>query len=1622
MKSPKLRSALSLLLSLSIVFSVFAFLPAAAVEESDARVYEIRVEDLVEPIGIDSPTPVFTWKMQSDVIGAMQTAYQVVVTKASDGTVAWDSGWVESDVSVGITYAGDTLESATKYNVEVSIKDQDGNVASSSSCFTTGLYDPEDWDGAQWISNPVRQISDTTEYTIDVDIILDKGGLNFYSGVKDELNNINWNFYVGDSSKNVYLRPYFYENGKANDYPGSTTGIDVPKGNITEVLGYNTSEIKGKQFHFRVEVDGATFKASVGPNADEMTSILEYTYTKELPLYSVAFRNGYNDIARCDNLLVTGSDGGILYQNDFSDEKNPDFTGGEIVDGMLKVNLLRDKDEVYMDVMSDNGAAAPAYRKEFNVAGEGKTLKSAMLFTSAQGGYDTFINGERVGNQKADGSVAYDELKPGFTQYYEYPNEGVTDTRLFYHSYDVTWMLQEGDNAISAYTTLGWWQGRTSSWKYGPLAFRAALQLTYSDGSTETVVTDESWKVYRASPMSAIGLFCGEIYDSNVDTSWKKVGYDDSGWHTPDINNYFSGTLSAMTGSPITVREDLELSPKSITVYNGATGAADGKYGKINVINTYGNEEFTLNPGETAVVDLGQNHAGWEYFEAVGAKGTEITIRHGEMLNDNEGLKSRGNDGPEGSVLFANLRYARATTNYIMNGEGVESYHPSTTYYGYRYMEITVSEPVTFKKITGQVVTSVEKDTGSLETSDASVNQLISNIRWGMYSNYLSVPTDCPQRDERQGWTADTQSFSAAGCYMGYSKSFLMKFLQDMRDSQNKTTGVYPEIAPFVGGMAAQWGVGGWTDCGIILPYNIYRFYGDTTVIREHWDSMRLYMDNFLANTDKKGPNATRGDWVSLEGNTTAQKELLSVAYYAWDAMLMSKMATAIGETEAAAHYQEVYEIEKEFFQEKYVNADGTLNVPQQTSCLYALYLDLLPNEESVAAVTDQLITNIRNAGNKMQTGFLGTEIILNTLTKIGRSDVAYNILLSHDYPGWLYSVDQGATTMWERWNSYTTESGFAGSGMNSFNHYSYGSVGDWMFNTMGGINNDDTRPGFKHIILSPETTQKLSYVNATYDSSYGEIVSNWTRNDGVLTYEATIPANTTATIKLPVEEDKLASLTVNGKAYDAVTKEEDGLVFTGYADGVAVFDAVACSFKMSTGISVIKHITVQSENGPGIAKFSLNGSSPMIAPKTFEVKQGDTLTLTAVPANDVDYAVTNWTDEEGNVIAEGDTLNYVVEDDATITANSEWVGMTSIAIGAKVSGEQLNQSWPVTRLTDGVLNHWGGNSGWSSGKKNPNGGFSSPATAVIDLGCIKEFNRFHLYPRTDALISGGIINFPDSYTIAVSYDGVNYTTVYSVSPSTPVPPAYRPAVVELDKMVSARYIKLTVNKVNRGDEYNNRYVQLSEFGVYNTQQPTVRALDSAGEVVTDVPRGEKFPVQIVTGQHVEKVALFNENVMKMGLSDLSYEDREDGSRVWTAQMSIGTVGKGRSFTLVTYDDQGIPVKADATLDLNVVGEQAAVISASIDDTGVANMPVTLRVVTNTAATKIILYNEYGMNMGILSQSYQDVDGHRVWTVQTKIGTAGIRTLSVKAKNKYGDLSEAINTNSTTILPYYSGR
>mgnify|MGYP001074254222 FL=1 len=762
-----------------------------------------------------------------------------------------------------------------------------------------------------------------------------------------------------------------------------------------------------------------------------------------------------------------------------------------------------------------------------------KKVSRALWMTTGLGVYELYVNGKQVGDEI---------LKPGFT----HPEK----TRLSF-TYDVTGLFDTAsgaENVLSAQVTPGWWADKivTPAGHDGMIgrkcAFRGVLALYYSDGSTRLYGTDtDNWKAGIAGPVTHAAIYDGEEYDARIAPGFEtpeKLG-------VPEINTEFHGDIFPSDGAEIYFRHDLALSPVKTYVWQGVDGEDENHFGRVVLKREYGaGEPIVVNPGENLVVDFGQNCSAVPVFVFNAAEGTELNCVTAELLNDGNGSKERGMDGPEGSVHRQNLRIPdtgmKLKYTFANSPEDV-CYTPRYTFFGYRYVSINVTDKVVIKSIKSLPVTSISRnmEIGKIETGNELVNKLISNTIWGQRSNYLSVPTDCPQRNERLGWTADTQVFTETGSFFANTTSFFHKWMRDLIDSQGEKGG-FPGVAPL-----SQYGNEmtrlGWSDAGIIVPWSIWKQFGDTEIVEQSWKSMEKYMNHINetrydhnALIEENG-NYQWADWLSYEplescgGGAFGPKgplpeaveywNYLSASYWLLDAGMMRDMA--IGTGRDASRYKTMTRDAKTYIRERFFDESGKFKTDilntMQTPALFALKNNILDGAAKEAMI-GRLRENFAEHGNCLQTGFLGTSILMPTLSENGMSDIAWELLFQRKNPSWIYSIDNGATTIWERWNSYMIDKGMGPKGMNSFNHYAYGVVCEWIWETAAGIASDPANPGFRHIIMKPVPDKRLGYLKAEYHSASGVIRSAWKYEGDNWIWEFSIPDGCTATVTLPGE------------------------------------------------------------------------------------------------------------------------------------------------------------------------------------------------------------------------------------------------------------------------------------------------------------------------------------------------------------------------------------------------------------------------------------------------------------------------------------------------------------------------
>ena len=728
-------------------------------------------------------------------------------------------------------------------------------------------------------------------------------------------------------------------------------------------------------------------------------------------------------------------------------------------------------------------------------------IVSAKWTVAGLGVFDAYVNGVRVGD---------DFLKPGFTHYQK---------TKYSFSYDVSEKLLRAKgaaNTLAGEVSAGWWRDKiVTPAHWGGFAgkksaFWAELQIVYRDGTSEIIDTDtQRWKCGVAGAVKHAAIFDGEEYDARVANPVRGEGLSE----IPEVNTEFKGVILASNGGEVMLRRDL-------AIVRGP---------------------FSLKKGESLVVDFGQNCAGVPEFIFSAKRGTTLTCLPAEMLND-ANAPQRGCDGPEGSVYRANLRTPNEgmRLQYTFAGSDREAYMPRFTFFGYRYISLAATGDVEIERISSIPISSITKEmeTGTIETGDKDLNRFVRNVYWGQLSNYLSVPTDCPQRNERLGWSADTQVFCEAGAYNADTRSFFRKFTRDLRDSMSEDGG-YPSVAPF-----AQYGNEkfnfGWADVGVIVPWTIWRHFGDESIVRDNWDAMAKFvrrLDETKYDFEFNG-GYKYSDWLSYETFETSgnrfgnwgrwknhpdaknYRQYLAACYWLYDARLMAEMGRATGRVSEAKWFEESAERALKHIRTRFVEEDGLLLKPMrelQTACVFAIKHGIVEGEGR-EKTKELLLESIRKHGDCLQTGFLGTSFIMDALTECGAHDVACTLLLQHKNPSWLYSVDQGATTVWERWNSYTKQDGFGPVGMNSFNHYAYGAVLGWMYRTLAGIAADSSQPGFKRIIMAPKPDRRLGFVKAKYKSAAGEIASAWRYEDREWIWEFTVPEGAVALVTVPGE------------------------------------------------------------------------------------------------------------------------------------------------------------------------------------------------------------------------------------------------------------------------------------------------------------------------------------------------------------------------------------------------------------------------------------------------------------------------------------------------------------------------
>jgi alpha-L-rhamnosidase len=719
----------------------------------------------------------------------------------------------------------------------------------------------------------------------------------------------------------------------------------------------------------------------------------------------------------------------------------------------------------------------PYFRKSFTA---GQPIVRATLYASALGLVEVHLNGHRVSG---------DFFTPGWTDY---------EKRVHYRTYDVTQLMKRGENALGAILADGWYSGYVGYGgqrdHYGKLPrVRLQLQLDYVDGSSAVIGTGSDWKA-STGPLLEADFLKGETYDARKETNgWDQPGFKDEHWQPVVTDNEVNPLMQAHPGPPVRVIAEF----KARTISEPKPGVY--------------------------VLNLGQNFAGMARLKVRGEPGQKITLRFAERLN------------PDGGIYTTNLRSARSTDTYTCKGNGIEVWEPRFTFHGFQYIEVTgLKGPPTEDMVVGLALSSDTPVAGSFSCSDPMLNQLHNNIYWTQRANFIDIPTDCPQRDERLGWTGDAQVYVRTATLNCDVEAFYTKWLVDLDEDGQRADGEFPMVAPVK--VSGNDGGPAWADAGVICPWTIYDVYGDRRILERHYDAMTKFI-SFCQNRSKPDllpPDKYHcfGDWLNINDDTP--KDVICTAYFAYSTKLTAQAAEVLGKTEDAAKYNDLFNQIKAAFNKAYVTDDGRINGDTQTAYVLALKFDLVDGERAKLAAK-HLVDDIAKRDWHLSTGFIGTKDLMLVLAEIGRNDVAYRLIYNDTFPSWGFSIKQGATSIWERWDGWTPEKGFQDPHMNSFAHYSFGAVYQWMVENIGGIRSDG--PSYKHTIIAPQLDGKLTHATAGYDSIRGRIETAWKHDGGKFILDVTIPANTTATVYLPPNPAaNFGAITESGRSLESAT------------------------------------------------------------------------------------------------------------------------------------------------------------------------------------------------------------------------------------------------------------------------------------------------------------------------------------------------------------------------------------------------------------------------------------------------------------------------------------------------------
>lgn len=1317
----------------------------------------LRCAQRVNPQGIGDSTPRLSWELQSDTQGTAnrgetQSAYQIYVGSTVGAADLWDSGKVSSSKTVDVLYGGQTLTSGKQVFWQVRVYDGSNNVSawSAPAQWSMGLLSSNDW-MAQWIG---------------YDAAYNLSAQQAASNALFNTSSLNWiRFPAAQAQAGLEQTLLRKQIVLATNQTITNAAFALYADN------YCTVFVNGQQMSNAAVRWDATAKINVTAWLHTGTNQLALGATNSDAQQSasvigrlvVQFASGTSTNINIDTSWKTAQQAATNWtQLNFNDSgwTTPESTGTPW--GTPSINDLA-------------RVPAPYLRKGFAV---NQTVTRATVYVTALGAYELHLNGQKVGK---------DVLTPGWSQFTK---------RVYYQTYDVTGMLHGGSNVISAILGDGWYasdiafKGARNNYGGTP-RFLAQLVLTLADGSTQTVVSDGTWKA-SYGPILFGDLLMGSEYDARLEMpGWDSTNFNDSAWSpvltgithngggysnvTAIVQSYesfnqlnFTANNSNLGGDPAygivkALQINYTLGGTNITqsFAENSTVAIGGGGQTLTIIQAlYGDPNsfpgngvqvqaavtepsrcFENLPATNLTVpkpglytfDLGQNMVGWVRLTVTGNAGDRITVRHGEMLN------------PDGSVYTANLRGANAADFYSLATNGTSTFEPRFTFHGFRYVEVRgLSVPPTLNSVTGVVVHSDISAAGTFACSSPLVNQLYSNIIWGQKGNYVEVPSDCPQRDERLGWTGDTEFFVPTAAYNFDVQSFFRRHLVTLCEDSQHADGSFAVVAPDMG---VGSGGTGWGDAGWICPYNMYRAYGDTNVIGDHYAAMQR-CGNFDA------ANATNfviaslpgdfGDWLNLGGG--ASSKVMDTAFYAYYAQAMSEMAAAIGRSADSASYATLHSNIVSAFA-NFFNSDGSFtDGSSQTGYALAFTLNLVPPTLRAQAA-QKFAASIAQFDNHLATGFIGTPRLLPGLHAAGRDDLAYQLLFQKSYPSWLYQVTLGATTMWERWDGWMPGAGFENIGMNSFNHYAFGSVGEYLYSAVGGIK--PATPGYQTILIQPVLGSGLTWANTTFNSTRGTISTAWTNNGGTLSLSVVIPPNTSAQVYVPTTNAN--SIMESGVS----AAQSPGVTYLGSSNGCAIYGVGSGHYLWLSPVAVTAPPLSVTESD---AVFS-GGSFPALP-------LGDLLTnsTTTVVSNTIA------TGPENHITAAALTDGIIGTPGSTNRSYEISGGTITYRLGAGPRGT----GYTITNLT--TYTSW-----QDDGRENPNYSvsYSTDGINFFPIASVSyNPSSYPVYDGTDGTVTSlavsdltGVQYLTWNFSSSQQNGGVGYTEIAAYGQATPPVP-----------------------------------------------------------------------------------------------------------------------------------------------------------------------------------------------------------------------------------------------------------